>query len=120
MIYHRYTPRGFRPQPNQKKPRIEHGRNTDLRRKFLTGANRENRGECRISVFCVISCSKDQPRKNTNHTKTHRRKEEDREIRGRKITDGLFPVIAPSSVICVHPCPSVARSFFCVLDFRVF
>src|SRR5258708_37254394 len=39
------------PQPIQKEPRIERGRNTDLRRTFLTGANRENRGECRISVI---------------------------------------------------------------------
>src|SRR5260370_4362851 len=52
-----HTQRGLWPEPNQKEPRIEHGRNTDLRRKLLTGANRENRGECRFSVFSVISCS---------------------------------------------------------------
>src|SRR5438309_1484797 len=28
---------GLRPQPNQKEPRIEHRRNTDLRRNCLTG-----------------------------------------------------------------------------------
>jgi len=47
--------RGLRPQP-----KLSHGSNTDETRikrpRFSTGANRENRGECRISVSSVISC----------------------------------------------------------------